>query len=126
MKLEYLHSGSDDCPLIRIYQGTTEEHQTLLNAIDRLLNKEITSFYLDKLPDFVPIDNIQLEFILSIYPFEEYNVANKSFSYGLTKEGLQKMKELIIPFLTASPYQVYQWIYEDSDIVLLLSADGQW
>jgi len=102
MKLEYLHSGSDDCPLIRVYQGSIEDYQILLNAIDQLINKEVSSIYLDELPGYIPINNICLALISSDHQFEKSDPASNSFSYGLTKGELQTMKQLIIPFLTES------------------------
>src|SRR5207245_6477832 len=50
MKMEYLHEGSQDCPLIRLYHFTTDEARQLLAALTGLASGELPAVELHELP----------------------------------------------------------------------------
>lgn len=125
MKLEYLPEGSDDCPLIRIYEGTIREYKDLVVGIEKLANNTQLSFFVNELSGYIPIDGIKLEFIVSDTNKGVKRVSRKNFTCSLTREGWLKVKELVEPFLNERKNR-FQWLDETSNISLLLSDVGAW
>lgn len=125
MKLEYLLEGSDDCPLIRLYEGTRQDYKLLVSVIDDLLNGRKESVSVDELVGYNPIGNIKLEFVLSDTNIGIAQSTEDKFKCTLTRERWLKVKHLIVPFLNENEGK-YQWLEESSNISLLISDTGKW
>jgi hypothetical protein len=64
MKIEYLHSGSTDCSLIRIYGNEPALIKRLTDICNRLYNGDTKRYAIHEIEGFEPIHNIKLFFAL--------------------------------------------------------------
>ena len=56
MQIEFIESGSQDCPLIRIFDGSSSEYRCLHDALEQLASGEPSTAVLNELPGFRPIN----------------------------------------------------------------------
>jgi hypothetical protein len=111
MKMEYLHTGSDDCPLIRIYGTDTVEFATLRDALVRLARGEVRATNLNELAIFGRNDTLSLKCALSGRNEGVARVGRAcDFDWQLTRESWEIVSGLVDPFTTASDFPCYQWL----------------
>ncbi|EEF61114.1 hypothetical protein [Pedosphaera parvula] len=124
MKLEYLENGSEDCPLIRLYEFSSADIQKLRAAVMRLIDGSVSRF---KLKDIVPVTSIggvELAFVRGNSDRGVVGVGKNGFEVVLASEGWDRVFDCLEPFL--EPSSGYQWLCEKGAANLLLSHDGSW
>jgi len=131
VKIEYLHDGSSDCPLIRIYGNEPTLVKNLVDIFDRLSEGDRETVALHNLNGFEVIDNLKL-FVslgnknLGIKPLKERN----SFHCILVNETWAQVADLARPFCKRIEDDriCFQWLDETSEISLLITTSdlGQW
>ncbi len=129
MKLEYLPTGSPDCPLIRIFGIDEAEHETLLEGVCMLASGVETNVNMVDLFGTGLSGNCQL-----IIKADEHDLgpngpsANGTFTWSLTPNGWGKVAQLIRP-VTKNPGS-YQWIGGENvgevSVLFSYSTTGQW
>ncbi|MDP4229667.1 MAG: hypothetical protein Q8916_04600, partial [Bacteroidota bacterium] len=60
MKLEYIHEGSPDCPLIRLYDFDTSQAQLLRQAFEDIVSEKEKIVALHELPFIEPLGGAQV------------------------------------------------------------------
>lgn len=127
MKLEYLPLGSDDCPLLRIYDFDSAGACRLKTIFSKLAAGSSEPIALHKLPDVDRIDGCELT-VCVVQKDEGVISAPKPplFECRLTQETWKQVAELTEPFCEDAQPRTHQWLDETSKISLLLSPDGQW
>lgn len=124
MKMEYLADGSDDCPLIRLYDYSMEEVRGLRQRFWSL-TEGAARVSLDSELGVESVDDCRLELVLGR---KERGVAAKGanfFECEYTEEGWRMVAELTDPL--CQPDSVgFQWLSSDGKIALLLSQSGRW
>ena len=125
MIIDYLESGSDDCPLIRLKHGSHEDYNILIGAIKILIDngKKVNLFSLEGINKG---DNMN-ELILMI---DEADSGTSEFSLHsfvcqFSKEHLLQIIEKIENYKTAKENE-YNWLNDDLNISILLSYTGKW
>lgn len=131
MKLEHLpnanvNDSGDD--LIRLFDFTVSEVKALINVIRTGLIANEKSIQLELL-DFIHPLNCTLVLALS----ETYSGIRKNayadFAWSLTREGFQRMIELIEPFAEEDATG-YRWLFdlpaESARTEFLFSINGKW
>lgn len=131
MKLEYVAdanvsgSGGD---LVRLFDFTSAEVKTLIEAIRSVLVTHGRSIQLSALEFIMPL-NCALELVPSVKDIGLRKRAPGKFTCELTRPGFLRMVELMEPF-TQEGTTGFQWLYdpssEDDRAELLLSPNGQW
>ncbi|MBI5687441.1 MAG: hypothetical protein HZC54_20400 [Verrucomicrobia bacterium] len=125
MKLDYLKDGSDDCPLIRLYEFSSVEIQRLRQSFERLANGTAKHVALDEATPVESVDGTRLTFIRDERDRGVVLSSPQSFDMILSPEGWQRCVGLLDPFCETS--RGYQWLCDDvGQIPLLLSSDGAW
>ena len=125
MKIEYLPDGSDDCPMIRLYDFAQSEIADLFAAVTTLASSERLSVAVDELAGVETISECRLTLRSGVRDIGVVHVdARASFECGLRPEGWDNVAGLIEPFLNAA--SGYQWLVMLGDARLLHSVDGQW
>ena len=125
MKLEFLLSGSGDCPLIRLYHFTPADMLRLKRAVIALSHGGEQSIAVHELPGVVSIDGCQLT--LRSGRRDEGIIQTsgaKSFECVLTPSGWDDVSMLLEPF--TSEARGFQWLDRAGDVRLLISTDGCW
>jgi hypothetical protein len=125
MKLEYLASGSPDCPLIRIYAFNRDEVQDLRKLAQSLSSGVRKSVDLETLPWVEPIQGCHLRLVSDKGDRGVRQVAPSSFECLLNSNGWQDVEALLDPFCE-SDVKGYQWLTNKGEVALLLSHSGEW
>lgn len=125
VKLDYLRDGTDDCPLIRLYEFQSEEMQRLQRSFERLASGAAERVALDEVTPIESVDGTQLTFSRAASDNGVASSGQQSFEVQLTPRGWRRCVELLEPFCKSS--SGYQWLCDDvGDIRLLVSHDGAW
>ena len=125
MKIEYLSEGSLDCPLIRIFDFSTEEAKALIGVVRNLGNAPNGTVAVHELPQVESVRNITLVFKTGEHN-HGCNGAPPDFECELTQTGWSNVEGLLEPFAASPSSGRYQWLDESGDVALLISPQGGW
>lgn len=128
MKLEFLRSGSPDCPLIRLYEFDVEQARRFRQIALRLANGDHQAVALHAEPGIDSIAGCELTLREGQRDFGVMELAEMKFECVLTKRGWLNVAGLIEPFCR-SECPGYQWLTRltrRGKISLLLSHNGRW
>ena len=128
MKLEYLASGSPDCPLIRLYDFHSSEAAGLLAAIDTLARASAERVEVHRLPFVESMGGCRLVFVRRRHDagIASGPLANE-FECGFTADTWDNVAGLLEPF--AEGAVGHQWLADQSEDAALLvttSPGGEW
>lgn len=126
MKLQYLHNGSADCPLIRLYEFTPGEVMKLKEMFDSLALGSHTNLQLHRQAFIEPVDRCQLDLRLATSDVGILQTAPGSFTGALTQGAWADVAGLTDPLCGRFEPNTYQWLNEDGPVSLLLSHSGTW
>jgi hypothetical protein len=127
MKLEFLASGSPDCPLIRLYDFDMAAAVRLREVFRRLSDASLPSAPLHEQLGIEAIDGCRLDLRLGGRDRGIVQTTPSSFECILTAEGWSKVVDLMEPFCdSVGKPRHYQWLNEDGEVSLLLSPLGSW
>jgi len=121
MKLEFLASGSPDCPLIRLFAFNGEE----VSRLKILLRSMSSGSANNEQPGFEQVNACLLYLRAGQSDQGLRTVAPGVFECVLTEYAWDTMAELVGP-LCEPDAQGYQWLNESAGIRLLPSHDGKW
>jgi hypothetical protein len=125
MKLEFLASGSPDCPLIRLFAFDSEEALRLRTLISSLSTGSSQNVALHEQSGFEQVNACRL-FLRAGQSDEGLRmVAPGVFECVLSKDAWDTMAELVEP-LCEPTAQGFQCLSGLPGINLLLSRDGSW
>ncbi len=125
MKLEFLSTGSADCPLVRLYAFGPDEAETLRGAITLLVTGAKDCVAVHELSCVEAVGDCELRLRLGSRDRGLVRVAlAASFDCVLTPESWKNVAGLIEPFVLSSGG--YQWLSTSGDANWLISSDGCW
>jgi hypothetical protein len=127
VKIEFLESGAEECPLIRIYGNEPVVCQRLKRAFEELAQDSGNEVSLTDLPGVQSIDGCCL---IAQAGRRDQGVVRQDrtvFRWILTPGGWDNVSALIDPFCHG-PAGGYQWLDQvpASDARVLLSSSGEW
>ena len=125
MKLEFLASGSPDCPLIRLFAFNGEEVSRRKILLRSMCSGSANNVALHEQPGFEQVNACRLYLRAGQSDKGLRAVAPGVFECVLTEYAWDTMAELVAP-LCEPDAQGYQWLNESAGIRLLLSHDGKW
>jgi hypothetical protein len=127
VKLEFLESGSPDCPLIRLYGFDTATAVRLMTLFRTLADGSQQHIRLHDQPGVEAVQGCELELRLGNRDCGIEQTGPTTFVCVLTSEGWGEVAELTEPFCEAGNVgEHYQWLNEDGKVSLLLSPTGRW
>jgi len=137
MRVEYLHEGSPNCPLLRFYGNNLLDFSTLGRCFKELGSGTLQHVGIHDLPGFEAIGRCTLTARVGQKNKGVSQVGpGQDFEWVLTREGWETVGELTEPFLELRKVHMHQWFagkdakfgLEDSRISILLSNSeaGQW
>jgi hypothetical protein len=126
MKLDLLPDGSEDCPLIRMYDFDGAEIDRLLVELAALASGAQKIVPVHDLPGTASIANCKLFLRLG---GRDHGLTSlhepASFECALTPDGWEQVASLVEPFCQGGK-RGYQWLDSHGDIRWLLSSNGDW
>jgi hypothetical protein len=121
MKIEFIADGSDDCPLIRLFDYTSNELNGLANLFHSLAEQ---SAPLSKQVDAEPVNGATLSCALASRDEPVVRRGGNSFELRLTADTWLTNAELTEALRSPGGFQ---WLVSgSSDIQVLVSPDGCW
>ena len=127
MKIDYLESGSPDCPLVRIYGTSIPEFKALHSVSRQLSVGSVDRVAVEALSGYESTDGTSLIFSRSGIS-EGFIQTGKKFELRITQAEWERIAYLIEPFLQRAGG--YQWLWDTAKdrIFLLLSSteNGEW
>ena len=125
MKLEYVPNGSEDCPLIRLFDFDEEECEQLRLLLSQLAAGKLNQAALHEAEFIEPVDSCKITLLLADHDHGIVETAHRTFACRRSDEALLEMVDKAEP-LCGPESDGYQWLIDDSDIRLLLSRSGHW
>ena len=122
MKLDYLKDGSDDCPLVRLYEFDSSDARRLRQTFAALADGAVERADLDAVES---VDGTQLTFVRSTRDSGVVETSSHHFEVALASEGWRQAAEFVDSLCDGG--FGYQWLTPQTrGIQLLLSKDGAW
>lgn len=125
MKLEFLASGSPDCPLIRIYEFNSKEAYELRRIALALARGTETVVRLHEQPNVTAIGGCELMLQQGKKERGVSAISSSKFEWVLPQAGWLQIAGLIRPFSRGGT-NGYQWLSETGKVKILLFCDGKW
>ncbi len=128
MKLEYLGYHSGDCPLVRIYDLSTESVALLVSRAMSLYSGKMDSFELHTLTGVEPLMGLTLKAAVGKDIGLVRCGSGLDFETTLAEESWAQVAGLAEPFMEKNSEGGFQWLDHTSDIPLLISGypGGVW
>jgi hypothetical protein len=128
MKMEHLATGSDDCPLLRLYDFTPNEVGQLCGVFTSLASGTVCIVALHEQPFIQPVDGCRLTLRAAKRDKGIEAVDTNSFECILTEDGWEDEAERAKSLTGDDARGHHQWLLNStpSEIRLLLSCDGCW
>jgi hypothetical protein len=126
MKIEFLADGSEDCPLIRMYEYRVGEIEKLRQACRDLADGRITEFVLHDQPWVEPIGGCRF-----VWRASKKNIGVKlptpgtEFVLQYADEAWREVEGKLEPF-AADDCRGFNWLGWQGDVDVLISHNGQW
>jgi hypothetical protein len=125
MKLEYIHGGSEDCPLIRFYDFKPTEIARLRRMVQSLARGSLKSISLDECEGVKAICGCRLTLRSGSRDEGIHATETDHFECDVTSSKWGEIDGLLEPF-SESKSTGFQWLDESGPISLLISHDGRW
>jgi len=136
VKIEFLQTGSQDCPLIRLFGTDSSEFQALHDALAQLASGAMITCELTKVPGIGAISDCRLVLDVSARDEGVSQSTPTDFRWGLTSESWGLAAGLAEPFATTPRTDTFQWLaggeaqygLNVGNIAVLISCsvDGRW
>lgn len=126
--LEYLPDGSDDCPLIRLYDFEAADVVALQDLCVALAEGRVLEASLDNQPWVHAIGGCRLVLRAGVENCGvKFPIAGAPFVMEYTPggEGWLEVADKIAPFVADRPGG-FQWLTNEGDVNVLISWDGLW
>ena len=124
-KLEYLHEGSQDCPLIRLYDFGHSDVVAFRDLCLALAEGRLREVPLEDQAWVSAIGGCRLVLCASRFNRGvQVHKAERPFVMEYAEEGWLEVADKLEPFVHGSGG--YQWLTTEGDVNVLISRDGQW
>lgn len=126
MKLEYLATGSQVCPLIRLYRFIPSEAAQLRDVFASLANDRGLIVHLHELPFVEQIAGCTLHLRVGQQGTGILQTGPSEFDCHLSTDAWREAAERVTTLTEPCVEDCYQWLNQDGDVSLLLSTTGRW
>jgi hypothetical protein len=132
MKVEYVPSGSKDCPLIRMFGDEPKAVQALASSIEDLIGDGKKIVRVTDLPGFEAINHTTLE-LRTADCDGGVQLTGNGHVWRLPPSSWRAVVDLLKPFTKRTPGMRFQWLYgresrigSSGEIAVIVSTDGAW
>jgi len=125
LKLEYLHEGSTDCPLIRLYDYEPSDVVALRESCLALADGRLREVSLDRQAWVNAIGGCCFVFRSArTNRGVRDRKGDEPFVMECADEGWREVVDRLSPFVDGSGG--FQWLTNEGDVNVLISRDGLW
>ena len=124
MKLEYVADGSNNCPLIRLFEFTPEEVQELRKLVRLLVSGERQRVTLQNESWAEPVGGCRLSLRIANRDEGVRQVEPLKFECVLSSDGWSNVDGLLDPFCDSNTTG-FQWLTHAGRVSLLISQSGE-
>ncbi len=125
LKVEYLHEGSPDCPLIRLYGYERADVAALRDLCLALAEGRLREVAIETQAWVSALDGCRLTFRAGrTNRGIKIRKADGPFVMEYATEGWLEVAEKLQPFVDGSGG--FQWLTNEGDVNVLISRDGLW
>lgn len=122
MKIDYLQTGSNECPLVRLYDFDDHDARRLRRTFEALADGSVENVRLEKVES---VDGTQITFSRSARDQGVFETDVHHFQVILTPDSWQVAADLTEPFCEGQ--SGCQWLIPQArGIQILLSKNGAW
>ena len=125
MKLEFLEAGSSDCPLIRLYDFSRAEAQSLRQLVKSLCDGSCESASLSEQPWIETVKGCRLTLRSGNGVHAIRQLGPSTFECVRNGNQWSEIEGLLDPFCE-SDRAGFQWLLREGKISILFSTDGRW
>ncbi len=126
MNVDFLREGSDDRPIIRLYDGQFEDYNKLIESLNNLLINGIT-FDVLKLQGFHNNETISSFIIEKVDEYKQTTENPKGVFRSFWTENILSDVIIRITKYQNGPQLGHYWLDDETlDIDVLLSHSGRW
>jgi hypothetical protein len=125
VKLEYLASGSPECPLFRLYRFDQSEARQLSELVKSLATGDRQDVALHNEEWVESVGGCSLNLLRGARDQGIRQSRTFPFECVLTPDGWSNVEGLLEPFSEARA-SGFQWLTHDGRVALLISKDGKW
>ena len=122
MKLDYLHDGSADCPILRLSEFPQSEVTSLGDQTVKLCAGTLDHVTVNSMPGVVTVHGAVLTLVLAAADEGVVRLDGGEFECRLSAGQWIRVAELLEPFCAGSTGS--QWLDETSNISLLITKSG--
>ena len=126
MKLEYLASGSPDCPLVRLYEFDMTGAQRLREALRSLADGSLQDIPLHEEWWVTSMAGCHLNLRVGPRDLGLVERLPSKFDCVISAEGWSEMASMLDPFCLGQTTETFAWLNEDGEASLLLTPSGRW
>lgn len=126
VKIKFLAEGSEDCPLIRLFDFDPSEAKRLVGIFSKLAEGCLQSVVLTEIPGFEPVSGCCLVLRVGEKNHGIMAKGSGSFECILDMSRWEQVVGLTEPFCLSSTKGNFQWLDKTSSISLLISPAGRW
>jgi hypothetical protein len=127
VRLDFLETGSPDCPLIRIYGNNPGVCQRLIQAMRQLADGNSDEFSVGDILGVQPAESCVVIAKVGKWDSGVARVGRSVFHWVLTKGSWENVGGLMQPFAERLDCG-FQWLDQTAcgSVRVLISADGRW
>ena len=136
VQIEFLETGSADCPLVRIYGTEADEFAALLDVLRNVATAEDKSTTLHDLPRFNAVSGCQLRIAASSQDIGVRQGVGMDFGWTMTPPKWLLVAGLVEPFASSPKIGEFQWLAGPEaryglnigtiGVLLSFSKNGRW
>ncbi len=124
MRLQYIHDGVIDAPLL-VFDGRDPR---VVAALREALHPEMGRFpiSLDELPGIEMVDAVRVTASIGDTDLGARRDEDGRVSWVLTIEGWEQVVGLLAPFTTSLTGNAFQYLSQEGPVTVIISTDGRW
>ncbi len=123
MKMEFIPTGADDCPLIRLYGNDGQVVRALTRTLESVPGGPIA---MNAVPGLAAVGGVHLTATSADRDRGVRRVGDRAFEWAMSREGWAQVVELLNAFECAAAEGRFQYLSREGEITVLISRDGRW
>jgi hypothetical protein len=124
MRLQYIHDGAVDCPLILFAGRDADTVVAIREALRGQSDGQPLSLH--AVPGVEAVDGIRITASLGEADLGVRCAGDRTFSWVMDSEGREQVIELLAPFSQRLGGSAFQYLSREGPIAVVISTDGNW
>jgi hypothetical protein len=127
LRLDFIPTGSDDCPLLRISGSDKPACKALHDSVVQLAERATERVAIEQLPGVVSVGGCRLSVLAGSWDQGVLRCGDgPSFEWVLTPDTWDNIAGLLEPFCGDEQSGNHQWLQSAGDIRVVITKSGDW